>query len=688
MKRKALYVILFLVTLVTCAAWVKANLRPFRLLDSMDKDTPDYVAYEKFKLKYQEKDQIFLILELREQLFNHPEALGVLSRVQGHLQKRFPHWKMHSLLNAQHLYSDDSGHLVFDSMKKLLEQRVSLPQLKMFVSQDLTSTLIRATDFKDTDIKTLRTILKTEALPEGTLHQIGHPVFQEDVRETSIKDQTTIVPLLILTLALFLFFCFRSLSTVLVCLAITTLNYSLTAVFAVWLEGSISPFGSLAMLLGFIMTITDITHILMEDETNQSFWPSFYSTGTTMAAMASLTFSPIMAIRNFGWMGIIATLTGFVLSFYWLPRTMKVFEISPQISPLFGQVTKPLYQFVHRWKLPLLVGFGIFYGATLAFTHQPPIDEKMASQFSDDSSFSKAIHTLKERFRFEGDLELIYTPLTTKVGDLRAWYEMDKTIATQLDSIGNTEGVRSLSRIFSQQTISDSLLSEMDQLGVLKQFKPYFYNEGRITLLLKDSSYATMAETVEQIELKLSPLKASIASYHLTGYSYLRFKTFQKLANTLSNSLLWSALGIFLCIFVMLKSVKLSLLALIPNLLPLLTIQFAFALTGYSMSFYLVMMSVIIIGISDNDTIHYFYQYKTRTTEPIESILQRVAPPTIVLNVAFIISFSFLILSGFKPFREVALGSILTFVVALLSDLLLTTAVLIMTRKPPNHAQC
>ena len=137
--------------------------------------------------------------------------------------------------------------------------------------------------------------------------------------------------------------------------------------------------------------------------------------------------------------------------------------------------------------------------------------------------------------------------------------------------------------------------------------------DARISVRMKQVGSGRYREIINSIkEYIRSHLDTTLLSWHITGIVPL-------LINVQDN-ILWSEIQSFSLAFLLtfistavaLKSVKIGLISIIPNLLPI-TITLGFmGLTGMKLDAATIMIASIALGISVDNTIHIFYRFKKR----------------------------------------------------------------------------
>jgi predicted RND superfamily exporter protein len=141
------------------------------------------------------------------------------------------------------------------------------------------------------------------------------------------------------------------------------------------------------------------------------------------------------------------------------------------------------------------------------------------------------------------------------------------------------------------------------------------------------------------------------------------------------------------------RSLRLGLLAMVPNVFPVVVLFGIMGWTGIDLDVSTSMIACIAIGIAVDDTIHYVTTYEARrgreedTTTMIEHTVRTVGRPIALTSVALGLGFLVPCLSTFQPVRHFGVLASATMVVALLADLLLLPALLVSWRVPARGAR-
>ena len=182
----------------------------------------------------------------------------------------------------------------------------------------------------------------------------------------------------------------------------------------------------------------------------------------------------------------------------------------------------------------------------------------------------------------------------------------------------------------------------------------------------------------------------------LTGIYGIADGIYRSLVGGLILSLGWAVLISFVMFWLVLRSLKLALIALVPNLLPLLLIVGVMSVLGIDVKPTIVVIFSIVLVIADDDTIQYLTRFKRRYARLVGTLhpqpheeaalatLRRSGPPMLVTALSVAAGFSTLMLSEFLGLANLGFLTGMALLVAFLADVLLTPLLLIKL-KPRIH---
>jgi len=208
----------------------------------------------------------------------------------------------------------------------------------------------------------------------------------------------------------------------------------------------------------------------------------------------------------------------------------------------------------------------------------------------------------------------------------------------------------------------------------------------RILLRLKDVGTRETLMLIQGLEADLADAfgPGGNVDYRLTGDAYLSAMSLDRLIRNILASLLGATVIIFLVIGVLFRSVRVGLLAVLPNLTPLIATVGYMGLRGYDLNVSNVIVFSISLGIAVDDTIHFLARFREEISktddrnEAIRRTLQGAGRAIVLTSLLIVVGLSVLMFSEFVPTRRFAELISVTMLAALFGDLLLLPACLSM----------
>ncbi len=225
-----------------------------------------------------------------------------------------------------------------------------------------------------------------------------------------------------------------------------------------------------------------------------------------------------------------------------------------------------------------------------------------------------------------------------------------------------------------------------------------FYNEeknsGRISIRMKQLGSKKYSEIVNRIKEYINANISSHLKAEVTGVVHLLIKMQDYLLMSQIKTFSLAFVVIFLVIAFLLRSVKLALVGMIPNIIPIIIIIGVMGYSGIGLDSGTVMIASVAIGIAVDDTIHFLYrfkkelkriaiagQYQTPTRadyeKAIESTISGVGRAIIFTSIVAFCGFMVICLSSFKPIQHFGLLTAITMASALVADLFILPAAIL-----------
>lgn len=493
----------------------------------------------------------------------------------------------------------------------------------------------------------------------------------------SVRIQEFIFPIVFVIMFLSLCLIFRNLMTT-IYLFITSFIGVSVGLAVVKLFFSYSTFlTSLTPLVCFILTLANQMHVIFgihTFETKKKFLehklqPILIMMGTTLIGFASLMYSDLVSIRQFGIATTVTLSITWALNLIFLSSFKLYFKI-PQ-----GNFSTKIKSPPPKPFLALLICLSILGAGIYSLKLMPTLVEAIFF-FPKDHPVRMGHKEIEKQLGGTPQLEIIISKADQSEMNFNDLIQIEKyelflkstNIPYKILSIN--ELTKQANKIYSgNNTLPDNM-------------NAYFLLRGQIPEMLRhsmasDTSYklsllspplSTEARIKNVAEIK-SLLKNLPTGFHgeISGLNYLLLDSQNDLVKTLLNSLIGSFLLIALIFSIFSRNLKEIFLFSIISLSSIFGGLFLMNLFGFSLNVSSVMVLSISIGLIDDSTIHLLYAQKHQESE--DNIYRSCVLPMIFSNLILFICFSLLGLEDFIPIKEFAWGLVLMLTTGLFLDL-------------------
>ena len=242
----------------------------------------------------------------------------------------------------------------------------------------------------------------------------------------------------------------------------------------------------------------------------------------------------------------------------------------------------------------------------------------------------------------------------------------------------------------------------INKLGDSARISMFLNEEGtaaRILMRVEDAGSLKSGLMIDEMEDDLKEMfpPGSGITARVTGDAFLHSRCMERFVYEMFFSLLTASAIIFAVISLLFLSIRIGLISALPNLTPLIITLGYMYLRGYDMTVGNVIVFAIGLGIAVDDTIHFLARFReeTRAGVPTPDAIRRTLRSSgraIVLTTVLIVcGLSILLASAFVPTRRFAELTGITMAGALVGDLLLLPACLVLfwkdRRQPENQGQ-
>jgi len=576
-------------------------------------------------------------------------------------------------------------------------------------------------------VRDIEHILNSNPPPDGLeIHFTGISTFGIEAINTMKRDMKEFAWLTPIIVMLALFFAFRNLRGVIVPHAVLFASVVWVLGIFMWRGNSISMITTMLPTLIGVICLSDVIHVItryyeesyrsrdkkqvLENTLAHMIEPCLLTSTTTAVGFGSLATSRLMQVRLFGYysaLGIMLayilaiTLTPIILSFLPLPR--------PGLQKRYqsGALTKVLHfieDFVERDRF-LIFGVTIICVALAVIgMFRIRVETRLSEFLPQDSPSVVGLRYLGEKFAGVSSLEMTLSGPPDMFKDPEALEQTEK-LQNFLESLPEIDKVYSFANFVKKfhkamnedkpefYSIPDSrdliaqyllLFSMTGREDLLGAFINYDYSWTRISARIKSMGSKGHLELLRKVEKWADEnLPKSIdgksLKFQTTGIVKLYAVITTALVRSQLQSLGLAAIAIALLMIIHMRSLRIGMTSMIPNLIPIVITLGFMGWLDIPLNVATVMISCIALGIAVDDTIHYLARYK----HEVRSDSQRQIAPAMrrtMLNTGRAIIFTTVVIAGgffvlsFSSFltnRAFGILTGITMITALLADLFL-----------------
>ena len=195
-----------------------------------------------------------------------------------------------------------------------------------------------------------------------------------------------------------------------------------------------------------------------------------------------------------------------------------------------------------------------------------------------------------------------------------------------------------------------------------------------------------MLETIHALEFESAQIfpPGSPVVPQVAGEAYVNAMALTILIRDLFYSLLTASVVIFTLIAIEFRSIRVGLIASLPNLTPLAMTLGYMGVCGYDMNVGNVIAFTICLGLADDNTIYFLYRFRQEleergnTFEAIRRAFLGTGRAIVLTSILLLVGMSVLLCSDFVPTRRFAELTSVTILGNLLGVLLLLPACLVL----------
>jgi predicted RND superfamily exporter protein len=703
----------------------------------------DIQDYRQFLDRFGSDELVVVAFSGATDVFNNPD-LDLIDRLTQRMED-LPHvHRLLSLINAQIVYGD-SESVNFDPLIEALplsEEEIATARHRALEDSFIPGTVLsrdgRHTaivlevdhitgefDYKVELLNQVKAILEEESQGmEKTFYLGGGPVLDEAIFRYNQEDQGRYIPIMILIMMGIMFLMFRRFTTVLLPMVVVLISIIWTYGFLVLMGYKINIISTIITPLLMAVSVADSIHIVADylqehgrhrearrrDCITATFkhliTPVSMTSITTIIGLLSLVSAALVPVRQFGLVAAFGVLAAYLVTLFFLPVLLTLLpapkETHKQVIRA-GFTTRLLTTLGHwnpRRATIILVLCGLLFIPAMKWVLQVPVGTNSLDYFKPGDPVRNQTQWIDSNLGGSVSLEFMVDggePDALKNPDLLRRMDRFQHYLTDIPGITGifslVDLVKSLNQAFFEGDSSAYQIPET-KTGVSQELLLVRGSDELTSLVTDDFSMArisarvamnqsqTLSEKLPEIEQKLNEIFGREALVQPTGIVYLMHRMENYLLTTQLRSFGIAFTVILLCMILLLRSVRLGLLAIIPNFLPILFTMALMPFFDIALDVGTVMIAGVALGLVVDDSIHFLSRLKLElqashtTGQAIEVAMLGTGRPLLFTSVILSFGFAVLTLASFNPVIHFGVLSSIVIFLALVFDLVVLPTII------------
>ncbi len=558
--------------------------------------------------------------------------------------------------------------------------------------------------------------------PGIDLRIVGTVMINQTFLEASIGSQMIFLPASLLLMALILGVLIRSWAGVAATGAVIVLSILASMGLGFWVGLPFSPPISPAPTIVLMIVVANCVHLLVTlqqrlragdskhdaivESVRLNLHPVFLASLTTALGFLSMNFSEVPPYRHLGIFVAFGIAASFILSVTFLPALLSLLPIrAPKERRFRGPTIKILADSVLRHRKALIWGWLAIVAAMLLAVPRNELNDVLVHFFDKSVEFRQDTDFMDERL--SGNTLLEYSlhasdeggvtdpPFLTEVSKFAEWYRKQPPVRhvavitdtfRQLNKSMHSDDPAAYripeSRELAAQYLLLYELSLPQGLDLNNQIDRS-RSATRMTVSAETLDSQELLDLNARAEAWLKENASHVASVNSTGPAALFAYIGQRNIRAMLVGTIVVLLAISAILLFALRSLRLGLISIVPNLVPAVLGFGVWGLTVGQVGLSLSVVVAMTVGIVVDDTVHFLAKYRRARREygldPEEAVRQTfdtagraLFTTTVVLVAGFLI----LVFSPFIPTAQVGVLTAMIIAFALIADLSLLPALL------------
>lgn len=705
---------------------------------------PDLEFYKKFSKEFESDDNFLLIaienkptvfdsvfLEQVYQLSIELKSLPFITKLQSLPLMEAPIKTPFGYTTLPYIHIDAPDLYEKDKAQILRDERF----VNNLIDSAATALVIAAKTIPEIDIEASRqltNVVDSLIIDHGLKdrsHVLGRAFFQRELIDFQKREMLMAFIVSIILVSIIMVIIYRKPIGIIVSLGSIALGLLLFVGY-LGLKGSeLNAISALFPVIMLIVGSSDVIHIFskyvdelkagldknaaMEKTVNEIGLATFMTSFTTAIGFFSLSTSKLVTVQNFGIDAAIGVMIAYLTVIFFTTAVLSIFDkdqiiLMHQKQNGWNKILEYIYQvavYKRKWVFTI-AGLSVLiflFGTTLISTNYNiednlPVGARVTQDFKFFEKNFAGFRPLEFAIQAKGENKANEFEVLTEVNKLE---EKIKTTGVIKSSISLATIYKSINKMnhgnhdsaYVFPTTKEAFLSSKKLLDkdVSKETNVLLSNDKtktRISARISDIGSDSIKVLGKTLDLWVNHnLDTNLISVKRTGTGLILDKNSEYVTKNLLQGLVLSILIISMLMGFLFRSFRMLVLALIPNVIPLL---FAAAIIGFfsiELEAGVAIIFTIVFGIAVDDTIHFLSRYKIclsqgmDTKDAVQQTIKETGKAIIFTSIILFFGFFNMIFSVNPPTFTVGILISVTLLSALISDLFLLPALIIRCMK-------
>ena len=573
----------------------------------------------------------------------------------------------------------------------------------------------------------------------GRIVLSGLPVLRTTIPLALEADMTKLLGIGIIISFILLWLYFRRFSVAVLCFAGVAPAIVLTLGLMGYAGQSISVLTSVVPIVILVVALSDATHLIVGTReawrSGRTITEAVVHTFTNLSRscfFTSLTtalgFAGLIATRNhlIGEFGVVSALAVIVAYFVTLTLLPALLAFTKDLGPyqdwgerLYRGILARVESLLHLPVLWPSAAFGILLVVGIVAGSQLRVEAYIIDDLKERDTILEELRWIEDEGfgLFQINVYLAqesdegHSPeMLQWIEEFQAFVEEDPAV---LGSVGLPQIVNELGTAYGAQPVGSNparesglsdgrtgqeitellFLAELEDDDALRDVYLRDAGVGQVIVLVKDEGSSALSPLTARVEDRLQSHPPPTGRATATGTVKLTTVLWDQLISRFVPGIAFSIVLVWLALSWMFRSVWLGLLAVVPNLVPLVLLLGLMGLGGFDLKPSNILVFAIAFGIVADDTIHFLgaVARNLRSSNQINAVLaqtiREVGPALVLVTVVVVAGFSTLMASRFQALFLIGFLTASAAVLALLADLVGFPALLrIIARQPAGRS--